>query len=256
LHGSTSRSDQPPHSEHHPPADAAAEGAAKPTAVARDTASRLRQTPLSGARRRNSVGGTTPHPDRREKDGYPGPDQDAIPEVEAILYAEPEDGCPVGPRSRRQSSSPGGTPPTWVGVGGSPQSVIRAARYGLPLMLAVIGGDQRRFAPYVDLYKRALDEYGHSPLPVGMHSLGYVAETDEEAVDMQWPYWAEIMDASARERGWAPPTIDGLSPPSSTRKAAARAAFWLPEWRTHRKYLVVFWSMRRAQSWYTRDIDD
>jgi alkanesulfonate monooxygenase SsuD/methylene tetrahydromethanopterin reductase-like flavin-dependent oxidoreductase (luciferase family) len=88
--------------------------------------------------------------------------------------------------------------------------VIRAARYGLPLMLAVIGGDPSRFAPYVDLYKRALDDYGHSPLPVGMHSLGYVAETDEEAAAMQWPYWAEIMDASTRERGWAPPTIDGF----------------------------------------------
>src|ERR1700676_358012 len=67
---------------------------------------------------------------------------------------------------------PEGHLPTWVGVGGSPQSVIRAARYGLPLMLAVIGGPPSRFAPFVDLYKRALEELGHQPLPVGMHSLG------------------------------------------------------------------------------------
>src|SRR6476646_3403558 len=64
--------------------------------------------------------------------------------------------------------------PTWVGVGGTPQSVIRAARYGLPLMLAIIGGEPTRFAPYVDLYKRALDENGYPSLPVGMHSLGFV----------------------------------------------------------------------------------
>jgi len=105
---------------------------------------------------------------------------------------------------------PAGRLPTWVGVGGSPQSVIRAARYGLPLMLAVIGGHASRFAPYVDLYKQALDENGHPSMPVGMHSLGFVAKTDEEAVDTQWPYWAEIMDASARERGWARPTMEGF----------------------------------------------
>jgi probable LLM family oxidoreductase len=101
---------------------------------------------------------------------------------------------------------PEGHLPTWVGVGGSPQSVIRAARYGLPLMLAVIGGPASRFAPYVELYKRALGQYGQPPLPVGMHSIGYVAKTDDEAVAIQWPYWNEMMEASARERGWAVPT--------------------------------------------------
>jgi len=101
---------------------------------------------------------------------------------------------------------PEGHVPTWVGVGGSPQSVIRAARYGLPLMLAVIDGPPSRFAPYVDLYKRALDKYGHPPLPIGMHSPGYIARTDEEAVDIQWPYWAEMLEASSSERGWARPT--------------------------------------------------
>jgi probable LLM family oxidoreductase len=103
---------------------------------------------------------------------------------------------------------PDGHVPTWVGVGGSPQSVVRAARYGLPLMLAVIGGPPSRFAPYVELYKRALEQYGNPALPVGMHSPGYVARTDEEAVDIQWPYWAETLEAASRERGWARPTMD------------------------------------------------
>ena len=101
---------------------------------------------------------------------------------------------------------PPGHLPTWVGVGGSPQSVMRAARYGLPLMLAIIGGHPSRFAPFVELYKRALDEHGHPPLPVGMHSLGFVATTDEEAVEVQWPYWAETFEAASAERGWARPT--------------------------------------------------
>ena len=84
--------------------------------------------------------------------------------------------------------------------------MIRAARYGLPLMLAVIGGNPSRFAPLVQLYKRALDKYGHAQLPIGMHSHGYVARTDTEAAEIQWPYWAEIFENAAAERGWARPT--------------------------------------------------
>ncbi len=102
---------------------------------------------------------------------------------------------------------PEGHLPTWVGVGGSPQSVIRAARYNLPLMLAVIGGPPGRFAPLAELYRRALDAYGHAPLPIGMHSHGYVARTDQEAVDIQWPYWKETFEKAALERGWARPTM-------------------------------------------------
>jgi probable LLM family oxidoreductase len=102
---------------------------------------------------------------------------------------------------------PPGHIPTWVGVGGSPESAIRAARFGLPLMLAIIGGEPARFAPLVDLYKRALQEYGRPPQPVGMHSLGFVAETDEEAVDIQLPHWEKVFGAASRERGWAPPTL-------------------------------------------------
>ena len=98
--------------------------------------------------------------------------------------------------------------PTWVGVGGSPQSVVRAARFGLPLMLAVIAGKPERFAPYVELYKRALQQYGQPELPIGLHSLGFVAETDDEALEIQWPYYKEQFDWAARERGWRPPTYE------------------------------------------------
>jgi probable LLM family oxidoreductase len=103
---------------------------------------------------------------------------------------------------------PAGHIPTWVGVGGSPQSVIRAARFGLPLMLAIIAGDPKRFAPYVDLYKRALEQQGQPALPIGLHSLGFVAPTDDEAMDIQWPYWKEQFEWAARERGWRQPTLD------------------------------------------------
>jgi probable LLM family oxidoreductase len=102
---------------------------------------------------------------------------------------------------------PAGHLPTWVGSGGSPDSVIRAARHGLPLMLAVIGGRPERFRPLVDLYRRALAEYGHpTDLPVGLHTLGYVAATDDEAIETQWPYWLQTFDRAARERGWRQPT--------------------------------------------------
>jgi probable LLM family oxidoreductase len=98
--------------------------------------------------------------------------------------------------------------PTWVGVGGSPQSVMRAARFGLPLMLAIIGGDPNRFAPYVDLYKRALEQYGQPELPVGVHSLGFVAPTDAQAMEIQWPHYKEQFDRAALERGWRAPTYE------------------------------------------------
>jgi probable LLM family oxidoreductase len=98
--------------------------------------------------------------------------------------------------------------PTWVGVGGSPQSVVRAARFGLPLMLAVIAGKPERFAPYVELYKRALQQHGQPELPIGLHSLGFVADTDDEALAIQWPYYKEQFEWAARERGWRPPTYD------------------------------------------------
>jgi probable LLM family oxidoreductase len=100
---------------------------------------------------------------------------------------------------------PGGIP-TWIGVGGSPNSVVRAARYGLPLMLAIIGGHPQRFAGHVELYLRALEQFGHPALPIGQHSLGLVADTDEEAVETWWRYWQPVVTALARERGFYAPT--------------------------------------------------
>ena len=98
--------------------------------------------------------------------------------------------------------------PTWVGVGGSPNSVIRAARYGLPLMLAIIAGRPERFAPHVELYKRALEQLELPQLPIGLHTLGFVAATDEEAIEIQWPYFQEQFESAASERGWRPPTYE------------------------------------------------
>lgn len=93
---------------------------------------------------------------------------------------------------------------TWVAVGGSPESVVRAARHGLPLMLAIIGGESHRFKPFVDLYRRALNEYGHDSQPVGVHSPGFVAPTDEEARETLWPHWRAMRDRIGAERGWGP----------------------------------------------------
>jgi probable LLM family oxidoreductase len=93
---------------------------------------------------------------------------------------------------------------TWIGVGGTPQSVVRAAHYQLPMMLAIIGGDPRRFGPHVDLYRRANEKMGHPLLPLGMHSPGYVAETDEQARAELWPDYKVMRDRIGAERGWGP----------------------------------------------------
>jgi probable LLM family oxidoreductase len=103
--------------------------------------------------------------------------------------------------------------PVWVGVGGTPQSVVRAARYNLPLVMAVIGGSPGQFAPLADLYRRALQEYDHEELPISMHSPGHVAETDEQAVEQHFRHHAEAFTRIGRERGWGPFTreaYDGM----------------------------------------------
>jgi probable LLM family oxidoreductase len=100
--------------------------------------------------------------------------------------------------------------PTWVGVGGTPQSVVRAAQYGMPLVLAVIGGSPAQFVPLADLYRRALTELGHDRLPISMHSPGHVAETDDEAVEQMFPHQRDAFTRIGRERGWAPYTRAGF----------------------------------------------
>jgi alkanesulfonate monooxygenase SsuD/methylene tetrahydromethanopterin reductase-like flavin-dependent oxidoreductase (luciferase family) len=93
-----------------------------------------------------------------------------------------------------------------VGVGGSPESVVRAARYGFPLTLAIIGGNPLRFQPYADLFRRTLDELGKPPLPIAVHSPGHVAATDEDARNEIWPHYEHMMTRIGAERGWAPMT--------------------------------------------------
>ena len=95
---------------------------------------------------------------------------------------------------------------TWIGVGGSPESVVRAAHYGFPLMIAIIGGPAERFIPYVDLYHRATTEFGTGTHEVGIHSPGHIAETDEEALETFWPPFKVHRDRIGRERGWSPMT--------------------------------------------------
>ena len=98
--------------------------------------------------------------------------------------------------------------PIWLGVGGTPESFIRAGALGLPLMVAIIGGETHRFRPLVDLYREAGKKAGHRPdqLKVGMHSLGYVANTTQQALDEFYPGYAEAMTKVGKERGWPPMT--------------------------------------------------
>jgi probable LLM family oxidoreductase len=108
--------------------------------------------------------------------------------------------------ARVYPSTERGSIPTWIGVGGSPESVVRAARYGFPLMLAIIGGEPSRFAPFTDLYRRALDEFELAPRPIGVHSPGFVADTDDEAREQLFPHFKANRDRIGAERGWAPAT--------------------------------------------------
>ncbi|GGT00208.1 LLM class flavin-dependent oxidoreductase [Streptomyces chromofuscus] len=112
---------------------------------------------------------------------------------------------PLVEQRLRPRMPPGGVP-TWIGVGGSPNSVVRAARYGLPLMLAVIGGRPQRFAGHVELYHRTLEQFGHTRQPVAQHSLGLIADSDEEAIETWWQYWQPVVAALAEERGFYKPT--------------------------------------------------
>lgn len=93
---------------------------------------------------------------------------------------------------------------TWIGVGGSPESVVRAARYGIPMMLAIIGGSAARFAPFADLYRRACAELGTGDQPIGVHSPGHIADTDEQAREELYPHFKANRDRIGGERGWGP----------------------------------------------------
>jgi probable LLM family oxidoreductase len=94
--------------------------------------------------------------------------------------------------------------PVWIAVGGTPQSVVRTARHGFNLTLAVIGGESSRFAPYVSLFHEALEKFGFDRQRVAIHSPGHIARTDEEAKEQFWPHYRTLIDKLGRERGWPP----------------------------------------------------
>ncbi|WP_375490073.1 LLM class flavin-dependent oxidoreductase [uncultured Jatrophihabitans sp.] len=116
----------------------------------------------------------------------------------------PLDGARVFPTTQA------GALPVWVGVGGSPESVVRTARYGLPMMLAIIGGAPQRFRPHVDLFHQATAQYGHAPLAVGVHAPGFVGETDAQARDQLFEHMKVSRDRIGRERGWPPLTREAF----------------------------------------------
>lgn len=129
------------------------------------------------------------------------------------LFAELLKGSPVTWAGRLRSplsnwpiypQSDTGTLHTWVAVGGSPESVVRAAHYGLPLMLAIIGGSPQRFTAYSDLYRKMLARFNKPELPVGVHSPGHVSATDDQAKEELWPHYAGLMNRIGAERGWSP----------------------------------------------------
>jgi probable LLM family oxidoreductase len=128
----------------------------------------------------------------------------------AVLTEQPVSwGGTIRPLLKQQSVYPkteSGKLKTWIGVGGTPQSVMRAAHYGMPMMLAIIGGDPKRFAPFADLYRRALAQMGKPELPVGVHSHGFVGETDAQAKDDLFPDYKRMRDKIGAERGWPPLT--------------------------------------------------
>jgi len=145
--------------------------------------------------------------------GYDMADYEVLFEEKAELFVKLLDEQPVTWSGTTRAALEGadvfpktesGRLDTWIGVGGSPQSVVRTARYGLPLMLAIIGGAPERFAPYVDLYRRAADQLGTTAHPVGMHSPGFVADTDELAKELHYPAYKVQMDRIGALRGWPP----------------------------------------------------
>jgi probable LLM family oxidoreductase len=145
--------------------------------------------------------------------GYDLSNYEALFEEKLNLFAEILKGEPVtwtgslrAPLSNQIMYPPieNGRLRTWVAVGGSPESVVRAAHYGLPLILAIIGGSAQRFVGYAQLYRQMLERFGKGELPIGVHSPGHVAATDEQAREELWPHFAGLMNRIGAERGWSP----------------------------------------------------
>src|SRR5438093_4954585 len=134
--------------------------------------------------------------------GYDLADYEELFEEKTNLFAELLKGGPVTWQGKTRPSledqdvvphTESGPFPVWIGVGGNPESVVRAARYGFSLMLAIIGGPPARFAPFSQLFHEALKRFGQPPRPVGVHSPGHVAATDEQALEEFWPRYLEVI---------------------------------------------------------------
>jgi probable LLM family oxidoreductase len=151
--------------------------------------------------------------------GYDLADYEELFEEKSQLFAELLQGGPVTWHGKmraplvNQDVVPhveGGAFPTWIGVGGNPQSVIRAARYGYALMLAIIGGSPARFVPFSQLFQQALEKFERPALPVGVHAPGHVAATDEQAREEFWPHYLDVITRVSRTRGFAIPTTESF----------------------------------------------
>ena len=151
--------------------------------------------------------------------GYDLADYEELFEEKTNLFAELLKGGPVTWKGKTRAPLFGqdvvphtesGPFPVWIGVGGSPESVLRAARYGFSLMLAIIGGPPARFAPFAELFHKALDSFGRAALPVGVHSPGHVAATDEQAREEFWPRYLEVIRHVSETRGFAVPTEESF----------------------------------------------
>ncbi len=152
--------------------------------------------------------------------GYDLADYEELFEEKLNLFAELLKGGPITWQGKMRASlrnqevvphTEFGPFPAWIGVGGSPQSVVRAAYYGFSLMLAIIGGSPTRFAPFSRLFHEALKKFGRDPLPIGVHSPGHVAETDEKAREDFWPRYLQIITSVAKTRGFAIPTKESFA---------------------------------------------
>jgi probable LLM family oxidoreductase len=151
--------------------------------------------------------------------GYDLADYEELFEEKTELFAELLKGGPVTWEGKMRASLTNqdvvphlesGPFPTWLGVGGSPESVVRAARHGFALMLAIIGGPPARFAPFSQLFDRALEQYGQPTLPIGVHSPGHVAATDDQALEEFWPRYLEVIRHISKTRGFAVPTKESF----------------------------------------------
>jgi len=151
--------------------------------------------------------------------GYDLADYEELFEEKTDLFAQLLEGGPVTwqgntrPALVEQDVVPHlefGPFPVWIGVGGSPQSVIRAARHGFSLMLAIIGGSPARFAPFSQLFREALERFGRDPLQVGVHAPGHVAATDESAREAFWPRYRDFFTRISKIRGFAAPTKESF----------------------------------------------